>query len=243
MRQARAPGDLARAAALRALAFRGDAAGEDRDALDPLCRHFMVEEAATGRLACCFRVLALDSGRAACGGYAAQFYDLAPLAAIRAPVLELGRFCLAPGAGDPDILRLAWAGLAALVAQTGAAMIFGCSSFPGTDPAAHAESFALLAERHLAPAAWRPRCRPDTGRVPLARAAPADPLAGMRAMPPLLRSYLRLGGRVGDHAVADPDLGTLHVFTGLEIAAIPPRRAARLRELAGIALPAPGTGA
>jgi putative hemolysin len=55
----------------------------------------------------------------------------------------------------------------------------------------------------------------------------------MRAMPPLLRSYLAMGGWVSDHAVVDRDLGTLHVFTALEIAALPPARARRLRALAG----------
>ena len=36
-------------------------------------------------------------------------------------------------------------------------------------------------------------------------------------MPPLLRSYLALGGWVSDHAVVDPGLQTMHVFTGVEI--------------------------
>jgi putative hemolysin len=48
-------------------------------------------------------------------------------------------------------------------------------------------------------------------------------------MPPLLRSYLAMGGWVSDHAVVDRDLGTLHVFTGLEIGAIPAARARQLR--------------
>jgi hypothetical protein len=52
-------------------------------------------------------------------------------------------------------------------------------------------------------------------------------------MPPLLRSYLLMGGWVSDHAVVDPDLGTLHVFTGLEIRNVPPSRAALLRGVAG----------
>jgi putative hemolysin len=52
-------------------------------------------------------------------------------------------------------------------------------------------------------------------------------------MPPLLRTYLAMGGWVSDHAVVDRDLGTLHVFTGLEIAAIPPGRARALRAVAG----------
>ncbi len=51
-------------------------------------------------------------------------------------------------------------------------------------------------------------------------------------MPPLLRSYLAMGGRVSDHAVIDAQMNTLHVFTGLEIAVIPPRRKRLLRAIA-----------
>jgi putative hemolysin len=52
--------------------------------------------------------------------------------------------------------------------------------------------------------------------------------AGLRQMPPLLRSYLAMGGWVSDHAVIDRDLGTMHVFTGLEADSVP---ACRLRAL------------
>jgi hypothetical protein len=41
-----------------------------------------------------------------------------------------------------------------------------------------------------------------------------------------------MGGWVSDHAVVDADLDTLHVFTGLEIRAVPPGRARLLRALA-----------
>lgn len=51
-------------------------------------------------------------------------------------------------------------------------------------------------------------------------------------MPPLLRSYLALGGWVSDHAVVDPGLQTMHVFTGVEIGAIPPARRRLLRATA-----------
>ena len=51
-------------------------------------------------------------------------------------------------------------------------------------------------------------------------------------MPPLLRSYLAMGGRVSDHAVIDRQLNTLHVFTGLETAAIPEARKRLLRAVA-----------
>lgn len=56
-----------------------------------------------------------------------------------------------------------------------------------------------------------------------------DPRRGAEQMPSLLRSYLAMGGWVGDHAVIDREMNTLHVFTGLEVAAIPAGRARVLR--------------
>ena len=52
-------------------------------------------------------------------------------------------------------------------------------------------------------------------------------------MPPLLRTYLAMGGWVGRHAVLDRGLGTIHVLTAVETARIPPARARALRALAG----------
>ncbi|MEO1331759.1 MAG: ornithine-acyl-ACP acyltransferase, partial [Pseudomonadota bacterium] len=57
----------------------------------------------------------------------------------------------------------------------------------------------------------------------------ADPARAMRLMPPLLRGYLSLGGWVSDHAVIDPELNTLHVFTGVEVKRVPKSRARLLR--------------
>jgi len=41
-----------------------------------------------------------------------------------------------------------------------------------------------------------------------------------------------MGGWVSDHAVVDPEMGTLHVFTGVEIRAIPATRKRLLRAVA-----------
>jgi putative hemolysin len=113
-------------------------------------------------------------------------------------------------------------------------MIFGCSSFRGTDAAPYAEAFALLRDRHLAPRRWLPRIKAP-GVVRFARESrrgPPDVVAAVRAMPPLLRTYLAMGGRVSDHAVVDRDLDTLHVFTGLDLRAVPAARRNRLQGLA-----------
>lgn len=228
-RLAAGPGDLARALALRRVAFRGGTA-DDADAFDAAASHLLVEGRWDGRLVACCRFMLLASGGEIATSYAAQFYDLTRLAAYPAPMLELGRFCLASDLRDPDVPRLAWGALAAFAAPRDVALIFGCSSFAGTDARRHAAAFALLAARHVAPGRWRPGVKaPEVVRF-ADGAAPADPRAGPLAMPPLLRVYLGLGGWVSDHAVIDRDLGTLHVFTALERVALPAVRARSLRD-------------
>jgi len=114
-------------------------------------------------------------------------------------------------------------------------MLFGCSSFTGTEAAAYLDAFALLKERHIAPRRWLPRVKaPAVFRFArMLKLRKPDLRAAMQAMPPLLRSYLAMGGWVSDHAVVDRDLNTMHVFTGLEIRAIPPARKRLLRAVAG----------
>lgn len=212
----------------------GDKADLDADALDADCRHMLVTDATTGQLVCCFRFLPLAGGHDIGRSYSAQFYDLAALGSFAGPMIEVGRFCVHPSVRDPDVIRVAWAALTRIVDDMGAQMLFGCSSFVGTDPADHADAFAMLQARHLAPRRWWPRIKaPHVFR--LARAlmpGQPDPKRARAAMPPLLRSYLALGGWVSDHAVVDPALQTMHVFTGVEIGAIPPARRRLLRTTA-----------
>ena len=149
------------------------------------------------------------------------------------PMVEMGRFCTAPGVNDPDVLRVAWGAVARLVDQQGVELLFGCSSFHGTDAETYADAFAMLKERHLAPKRWLPRIKaPNVFRFAQRLRRKPDRKTALRTMPPLLRSYLTMGGWVSDHAVVDRDLNTLHVFTGLEIRAIPPARVRALRAVA-----------
>lgn len=238
-REAVTPADMARVLELRHRAFRPGREGPESDAdrFDAQSRHLLVEDAATGRLAGCCRFRVLAGPDEIPGTYSATFYDLSRLSGFRAPMLELGRFVAGTGEAGADqlgALRAAWAALTAIVDASGVRLVFGCSSFPGTDPGAYTEAFGLLAARHLAPENWAPG--PAAGTI-LAYAAalagrPVDRTAALAQMPPLLRSYTAMGGWVSDHAVIDRDLGTIHVFTGLEVDRVPPGRARALRALA-----------
>jgi putative hemolysin len=234
-RTAATPDDLAAAQRLRALAFRGPGAlAPDRDDFDEACTHVLIEETRSGDLVGCFRLLQLGSGAEIGRSYSAQFYELSALADFKGPMVEMGRFCIHPECHDPDILRVAWGAMTAHVDREGVEMLFGCSSFHGTEARDYYDAFALLRDRHIAPKRWLPRVKaPAVFRYAARLRRKPDLKRAQAKMPPLLRTYLLMGGWVSDHAVIDRDLGTLHVFTGLEIRAVPPGRARLLRAVAG----------
>jgi putative hemolysin len=232
-RLAETPEDVASAQRLRHLCFvaargLGPKGGQDSDRHDEISRHMLVEDAA-GALVCCWRMRVFGAGSDLGDSYAADFYDLSRLSAYPAPSVEMGRFCIDPSRQDPDILRLAWGAMTRFVDGAGIGLMFGCASFAGADPARHAGALRHLASRHMAPDRWAPRriAAEAVGLATLPASRP-DPAS----LPPLLRTYLLMGGWVSDHAVIDRQMDTLHVFTAVETSAVPPARARALRELA-----------
>ena len=220
--------DVEAAQGLRHRAFFGRS-GLDADGYDTRCQHLLVEDVDTATLVACCRILPLEAGQIH-ESYAAQFYELSALEAFDGALLEIGRFCVAPGSTDPDILRVAWAALTRYVDDNKVKMLFGCSSFAGTDEAEYLDAFAVLKDRHLAPKRWLPRVKaPQVFRFAQRLGRKPDVKLAMRRMPPLLKTYLMMGGWVSDHAVVDRQMGTLHVFTGVEVASIPPARKRLLR--------------
>ena len=227
--------DIKSAQSLRNKTFRGEGGSSDADAFDAICRHILVEENDTNQLVCTFRLLPLANGLQIDKSYSAQFYDLESLHTIEGMIVEMGRFCIDPAFKDPDILRVAWSAMSAYVDDNDVELLFGCSSFSGTNSEEYTDAFALLKERHLAPKRWLPKIKAPKvfrfGSTP--ELFPPNVKFAQKHMPPLLRTYLLMGGWVSDHAVVDNDLNTLHVFTGMEIGGIPANRKRLLRAMSG----------
>ncbi|UWQ20697.1 GNAT family N-acetyltransferase [Jannaschia sp. W003] len=206
---------LASAHALRAAMFRGGR--PDRDRFDAGAEHLTIH--AGDRLAACARLMPQDRAGMLLG-YAAERYDLRPLVPAHARAVELGRVCLA--LPDPELPRVLLAALGRVVAARRATLLYGCASFGPSERAALG------------------RMRPHVARTGPGRASPDAvplPLSGTGTLPPLLRLYLAFGATVSDHAVQDPDLGTVHVLAMLDRAAIPPARLRSLRALAPEGVP------
>ena len=101
-------------------------------------------------------------------------------------------------------MTLLWRGNAAYVGHYDVPLMFGCASFPGTNPDDHAQTLSYLYHYHLAPPELRMRALPehyvDMNRMPKEA---VDTKAALRAIPPLIKGYLRLNGFVGDGGVID----------------------------------------
>ena len=179
--------EIAEAQRLRWLCFVGrgrDGPPDARDAddYDGRCTHVLIRDIASGRLVACFRMLTLSGGAEIGDSYSARYYNLSRLHDFTGRMVEIGRFCIHPEWHDPDILRLAWGALAQHVDRQGVEMLFGCSSFIGTDTHGYEDAFAMLRERHLAPKRWLPRVKaPEVFRFARLLRRP-DPRRAMAAI-------------------------------------------------------------
>ncbi len=227
--------DVRAAQSLRFATFRStqNPHDYDEDQFDALCQHVMIEHIETNNLVGTFRFLELRNGRDICNSYASQYYGLENLEHYEGRLLEIGRFCIAPDMHDPDILRAAWGGLTRYVDDQNIDMLFGCSSFSGTKWEEFVDAFRFLKRNHLAPSEYRPSIKSTHTFNFAAQPLPQTNLPREKiSIPPLLKTYLMMGGWVSDHAVIDHDLNTMHVFTGVEIKAIPASRKKLLRAIA-----------
>ncbi len=212
--------------------FRTRQTRRDTDRFDRLCDHVLVVDHAApqtrfgARIVGTYRVLRQEIAAQHGGFYSAGEFDVAPLLA-RMPelrFLELGRSCVLPAYRSRRALELLWHGVWAYVRMHRIDVMIGCASLPGTDPEALALPLSFLHQHAHAPAEWAVSARAER-RVAMDRMPPVaiDPKAALRALPPLVKGYLRLGATVGDGAVTDHQFGTTDVLMVLPVAAIAAR--------------------
>ena len=234
VRLARDDVDVERAQALRYDVFvreggarTANGTGLETDRFDELCDHLLVLDEASGTLAGTYRLLPQEVAARHDGFYSESEFDLAPMLARHADrrFLELGRSCVHPDYRDRRAIELLWQGAWSYALTRGFDVMFGCASLPGTDPDAHAATLATLRRRALAEPCWHARARPEALEL-AAFDGPKGaerPINGVAALPPLLKGYLRLGGRVGPAAHVDREFGCIDLLLTLPREAIAPR--------------------
>ena len=171
-----------------------------------------------------YRVLRQEVADLHDGFYTQGEYDILPLIRAKSPrysFMELGRSCVLKPYRTRRTVELLWQGIWSYVREHGIDVMVGCASFEGTDPCAHAQALSYLHHNALAPPEWRVSAhrhlRVDMNMLPPDR---INPRAAVKAMPPLIKGYLRLGAYIGDGAVIDRQFGTTDVLIILPVEAI-----------------------
>ena len=203
----------------------------DVDAFDAVCDHLLVidhevEEkglrpapAVVGT----YRLLRQEIAQRHGGFYSANEFDIGALTGQHPTLrfLELGRSCVLPPYRNKRTLELLWHGIGAYTNANRPDVMFGCASLDGTDPSQQALALSFLHHHARAPEGWRANARGERyvemNRMPKAA---IDQKAALRALPPLIKGYLRLGAYIGDGAVIDHQFGTIDVLIVLPVARI-----------------------
>jgi L-ornithine Nalpha-acyltransferase len=210
----------------------------DEDKYDAICDHLLVLDQSVeqqgkrpwlkrSKVVGTYRVLPQDAAERHEGFYTQGEYDIAPLIARKRETnrfMELGRSCVLKPYRNKRTVELLWQGLWTYIRERGADVMLGCASFPGTDPKEHALALSFLHHYARAPEEWlvsaHPHLKVDMNMIPKEQVNPREAL---KAMPPLIKGYLRLGAFTGDGAVIDKQFGTTDVLIVLPVSAIDTR--------------------
>lgn len=184
----------------------GTPAGHDADAFDRHCEHLLVRTLPGGdepaRVIGTYRVLTPHAARLAGGFYSDLEFDLGRLDPLRGRMAELGRSCIDARWRTGGAILLLWSMLAEFMQRNGFEHVIGCASVPVHDGGhAAASLWSRLSRSHLAADEFAVQPRLPLPVQELRCDLPVEP-------PPLIRGYLKCGGRVLGAPAWDPDFNT-----------------------------------
>lgn len=209
-------------------------ARRDVDGYDAICDHLLVLDHASDdnhaghrtAVVGTYRLLRQSLAEEYGGFYTAGEFDIGELIARHGDLqfLELGRSCVLAPYRNKRTVELLWHGIHSYILQNRTDVMLGCASLDGTDPKQLAMPLSFLHHYARAPEAWRVRALPER-YVEMNRISKEviDPKEAPRALPPLIKGYLRLGAYIGDGAVVDHEFGTTDVLIVLPVSAIKKR--------------------
>jgi len=195
---------------------------EERDAdhYDAICDHLVVYDTALAggeaqQLVGTYRLMRSDMITSGRTFYSAGEYEINKLIDRKPNLqfLELGRSCVRPEYRSKRTVELLWQGIWSYCRSYKIEVMFGCASFHGTVPEAHALSLSFLQHNCRANAEWDVRALEHHYRsMDMVPVEAINPKVALFSMPPLIKGYLRLGAMIGDGAVVDHQFATTDVL-------------------------------
>ncbi len=146
--------------------------------------------------------------------YTEQYFDLSRIRQHYDNPLELSRACVSAGKRDGIVLLLIWKFAMQFINDSGFDVMFGCASFSSTDYQKHAPILHYLNQNNLSDPELMPEPIVDS-HIKVndihfdENSEENQQRFGKRLkVPTLLRGYLKLGAKVSDAAIIDPEFNT-----------------------------------
>jgi putative hemolysin len=149
--------------------------------------------------------------------YTERTFSLSKLHTFYGKSLELSRFCVDPNGRGGVILMLIWKYAMSFLQDNDIDVMFGCASFTGVNIDTHLPILNYLYDHHLAPKFLRPEPKVDN-YIDLNTISKFDAMTAdaKKAIPTLLRGYLKLGAKISDAAIIDHVFNTVYVAIYVE---------------------------
>lgn len=183
----------------------------DYDYYDDFCHHLLVRERNSGDVVASTRILTDTSAGLAGSYYSDNEFDLSALLPLQGAAIEIGRTCVREDYRNGSGIAMLWLGLAQFIQIRKIDFMFGCASVDMLDGGQLVQGIRrYLAQENLqAPGQYQ-----VTPHNPLLE---STVVALKPDLPPLLRTYLKLGAWVVGEPSRDEDFGVADFFILLDL--------------------------
>lgn len=203
----------------------------DFDAYDKYCEHFILLDTSilggtNEQIIGTYRILRQQVADQHDGFYSQNEFDINALTKKHSDkrFVELGRSCVLKEYRTRRSVELLWQGIWAYAGQHEIDVMFGCASFFGGVPAAHAHALSFLYHYAKTSDEWSVAANPAIAHeIDLMPKEAIVTKQVFAALPPLIKGYLRLGASFAPQAVIDKDFNTTDVLVMLPVSQISER--------------------
>ncbi len=166
-----------------------------------------------------YRLLRSEVAQKGVGFYSASEFQLDKIIQSDRKSLELGRSCVDKRYRGGVAMHLLWNALADYVATHEIEILFGVASFHGTNPNDIAHALSFLHHNYLAPDDLCVSAHGDHAiAIDLLPITDINRPKASGQLPALIKSYLRLGGKIGQGAFVDHAFNTIDVCLVMDTA-------------------------
>ena len=188
----------------------------DYDKIDKFADHLIVidkrRKGITNKIVGTYRLIRGDIASHFGGFYTSSEFDLTNIlnSYNHTQILELGRSCVHKDYRNGIIMKLLWGAIAEYIKLYDINILLGCASFPGIEVQKFSKELSFLKNNYSLPEEMSVRSLVNNN-YPFyyKNNFKESDLRTFAKLPPLIKGYLRVGGKISDSFFVDYDFNTI----------------------------------